>query len=84
MLVGTHVLLLLVPGGELKDGGEAHVLLLLVPDVELDGSATGGESICFSELTKKFLPLLRILGLKTLMPISLHSLIIELILSVFP
>ena len=34
MLVGTHVLLLLVPGGELKDGGEAHVLLLLVPDVE--------------------------------------------------
>lgn len=50
MLVGTHVLLLLVPGGELKDGGEAHVLLLLVPDVELDGSATGGESICFSEL----------------------------------
>ena len=45
MLVGTHVLLLLVPGGELKDGGEAHVLLLLVPDVELDGSAIGGESM---------------------------------------
>jgi len=48
VLVGTHVLLLLVPGGELKDGGEAHVLLLLVPDVELDGSATGsGGSLKF-------------------------------------
>ena len=28
MLVGTHVLLLLVPDGVLDDGGDAHVLLL--------------------------------------------------------
>ena len=50
MLVGTHVLLLLVPDGVLDDGGDAHVLLLLVLDVEFDGSAIGGDSILFSEL----------------------------------
>ena len=50
MVVGPHVLLLPVPGGELSGDGEAHVLLLPVPDVELGGGAGGGDSICFSEL----------------------------------
>ena len=50
MLVGTHVLLLLVPDGVLDDGGDTHVLLLLVLDVVLGGSVVGGDSILFSDL----------------------------------
>ena len=50
MLVGTHVLLLLVPDGVLDDGGDTHVLLLLVLDVVLGGSVVGGDLILFFDL----------------------------------
>ena len=41
-------------------------------------------AICFFGLTKKFVPLVNIFGLKTFIPMSLHSFMIELIFSVFP
>ena len=46
MIVKLHVLILPVPGGELKGAEEARVLLLSVPDGELsDGVGGGGDPL---------------------------------------